>query len=47
MKSNQFPDWSKMFSDEWKLTFRLTKRCLVYGWAAKSVPVITSKKNRA
>ena len=30
--------------DEWKPAFRLTKRCLVYGWATKSVSVKTNKQ---
>ena len=36
-----------MFWDEWKPTFRLTKRYLVYGWAAKSVSVKTNKLKKS
>lgn len=35
IQSNQFSDWLKMFHDERKPAFRLTKRCLAYGQATK------------
>ena len=35
--------FSSAKQDEWKAAFRLTNRCLVYGWATKSASIKIKK----